>query len=159
MNLSCSMIWVTLLYKSYLMYGGLLWMRVEASYCLEWFYTLPFVAILFALYHRADQQLWHHMNHVWSSFSPSIRTWDPLNEDTFTGKSAHCNVKWINWVTNFWTDKDNCWWNSFGHTEETWQSSNHSRKFAEKIHIEQLDFSYIHTIARHNGPNWKQTTL
>jgi len=96
---------------------------------------------------------------VSSSSLPSIRTWNQLNEETRAGKSAHCKVKRNNRVRCFWIDNYNNWWNSFGHTEETRLSRNYNSKFAEEIQIRPSDCTYVHSIDRHNAPNWEQRTL
>jgi len=46
------------------------------------------VEILFTLWNWGDRQPWHHLYCLSSSSSPSISTWDQLNEETLAG-NAH----------------------------------------------------------------------
>ena len=116
------------------------------------------MAILFALGNWGDRPHWHHMYHLSSSSSPSIRTWDLLNGETLAAKKVHCKVKRINRVGSFWIDIYAHWWNNFGCIEEIRESRNDNSKFAKEIHIRQLDLIYIYTIDRHNDPNCQQRT-
>jgi len=116
----------------------------------------PSVALLFALRNCGDWQPRHHMYHLSSSSSPSIRTWDQLHGETLAGKSAHGEVKQINRVGGFWIEQYNHWWNCCSHVEYTRQLWNYNSQLAKKTYIRQLDSTYINPIGRQNALNWQR---
>jgi len=132
---------------------------LEAIYCLEQFWWCIFMVFLRALRNWGDQQPWHHIYHLSLSSLPSIRTFDQLNVKTLGGKYAHWKVIRITKVRTSLTGKNNGWWISIGHTEETWKCRNFNRKSAKEIHIWRLDCTYMNQIDRWNAPNRLLRTL
>jgi len=127
-------------------------------YCLEWFQPCSFVGIFIAPHNWGDQLPWYHMYH-WSCSSPSIRTSDQLNSETFEGNRFHCKVNWINCLGRYWIDFVNGGWNMFGYAEYIMKSRNYNCKFAKEVHIPLSAFINIHWIDRQYAQNWQLRSL
>jgi hypothetical protein len=78
--------------------------RLEPAYCLEYFHTCAFVAILFTLRKWEARQPSYHRYRLSSCSSPSIRTCDQLNGETLAGKNTDRKATRINSVGSNWID-------------------------------------------------------
>jgi len=152
------MIWMTLLYKSDLMLGGLQWMLARSILLLRIIWTCVYVEIVFTMWNWGHRQPRHYLYRFSFSSSPSIRIWDQLNGVSLPDKNTHREVKQINTVGSYQIDQFNGRWNNFSHTAETRMSWNSNRKLAKEIHIWLLGFIYIDWIDRKNATHWQRRT-